>query len=300
MMLAAAFAALTAGAAALAGALIRARWPYRAPQAGILLWQAVGLAWGLAMIGTALAAGLAPYERGVARGLGALAGGGTAPLSPPHYAALAAGFVACGALLSALAAHVVHVVAARRRHRSLLTLVARDDPGAPGALVLDHPDAAAYCLPGVRTRIVVSSGTLRMLTRAELAAVLAHERAHARERHDLVLLPFASLRRALPGLPVVRAAVSAVRLLIEMRADDRARRLHAADPLARALVRFGTSGMGGTQCGALAAADREVVARLRRLVRPEPELPRRARCAVYGAAVTVATLPAALLCLPVA
>lgn len=300
MTLAVAFAALAVGCAANAGGLGRAHWPYRAPRAAILLWQATGLAWGLAIVGTALSVGLAPYGRGVLLGLGALSGRGVAPLGSVHYAALAAGAVVCGALLFALAAHVVHVVAARRRHRSLLALVARDDPGVPGALVLDHPGAAAYCLPGVRARVVVSAGTLRMLAPAELAAVLAHERAHARERHDLVLLPFASLRLALPGLPAVRDAIAAVHLLIEMRADDRARRQHASGPLARALVRFGGAAAGDAPCGALGAAGHEVVARVRRLVRPQPELPRGARCAVYGAALTVGALPVVLLCLPVA
>lgn len=298
MTLAAMFAALLAGSALLAATLGRAEWPYRAPRAAILLWQAVGLAWGLAMVGAALSAGLAPYGRGVLPGLVALAGEGAAELGPAHYAALAAGFAVWVVLLSALAVHVVDVLAARRRHRRLLTLVARDDPGAPGALVLDHPDAAAYCLPGVRARVVVSAGTVRMLAPGELAAVLAHERAHARERHDLVLLPFASLRRALPGLPVVRDAIAAVRLLVEMRADDRARRQQSADPLARALLRFGVTRAEGAPCGALGAGDHDVVARVRRLLRPQPELPGSARCAVYGAALTVGGLPAVLLCLP--
>ena len=64
--------------------------------------------------------------------------------------------------------------------------------------MIDYPAAAAYCLPGIRSQIVVSVGTLDLLAPAELTAVLAHERAHLRARHDLVLIPFTSLRRVFP------------------------------------------------------------------------------------------------------
>lgn len=50
------------------------------------------------------------------------------------------------------AAHFAAAAPACPLVRDLLTLVARDDPAAPDALVLGHPCAAAYCLPGVRRR----------------------------------------------------------------------------------------------------------------------------------------------------
>ena len=59
-------------------------------------------------------------------------------------------------------------IAARRRQRELLALLARGDPKVPGALVIDYPAAAAYCLPGIRSQIVVSVGTLDLLAPAEL------------------------------------------------------------------------------------------------------------------------------------
>lgn len=295
-MLVVVFTALAVSTGVLADTLARARWPYRAPRSAIVLWQAIGLAWGLAMVGAALSMGLAPYHRGVVPGLVALARRGTHPLDPLHYTALAAGLAGCGALLIALAASSVAVCAARRRHRSLLALVARRDPDLPDALVLDHPDAAAYCLPGVQPRVVVSAGALRALGRLELAAVLAHERAHARERHDLVLLPFTSLRRVLPGLRVVDEAIAAVHLLVEMRADDQARRQQSPRLLARALVRFGTA---PAPLGALGAAEHDVVARVRRLVEPAPDLPWQARFAAYGGAFALAALPLLLLCVPI-
>ena len=69
MILGVAFAARAAISCIAARALSAARWPYRAPRAAIALWQAVGLACGLALIGAVLSAGLAPYEQGVAFGL---------------------------------------------------------------------------------------------------------------------------------------------------------------------------------------------------------------------------------------
>ena len=88
---------------------------------------------------------------------------------------------------------------------------------------------------------MVSVGTLELLGRGELAAVLAHERAHLRERHDLVLLPFTALRRAFPRSAICAGAHRSVALLVEMLADDRALRGRPARELVSALVRFGTA-----------------------------------------------------------
>ena len=85
----------------------------------------------------------------------------------------------------------------RSRHKTLLRLVSPSwPPGEP--VVLDHPAAAAYYLPGPSGCIVISSGAQSALTADELAAVLAHERAHARRRHHLALAPFRALSHALP------------------------------------------------------------------------------------------------------
>ena len=44
-------AAVAVGTVPAAAALASARWPYRSPAAAILLWQALGLSWGLAAVG---------------------------------------------------------------------------------------------------------------------------------------------------------------------------------------------------------------------------------------------------------
>ena len=266
-----------------AQALSYATWTWRTPRVAIVCWQSVGLALGLSAIGLPIALGLAPYDRPTGSALLALTRdlvGGTLPpaLGVPQLASVGLGFGIGAVLLTTTVRSVLGTVRAQRRHRDLLTLVARDDPAAPGALVLDHPGAAAYCLPGVRPRVVVSAGTLALLDRAELAAVLSHERAHAQERHDLVLLPFTALCRALPWFGWVRAAYERVALLVEMRADDKARELHAEAPLAGALRRFAAAGNrispAGTlgldhrisPAGTLGLGDRDLDARVRRLL----------------------------------
>jgi Zn-dependent protease with chaperone function len=311
---AALLAAIAVGCARGASALQRASWPRRSPAAAILLWQALGLAGGLAAVGAMLAVGVdEPGARptGVLRGLGALpgrmaAGQLLAPHEPPlvfvaRAAMLAAGFSLLLVLWWMLVTAFTAAIGARRRQRELLALLAHGDPKAPGALVVDYPAAAAYCLPGIRSQIVVSVGTLDLLAPAELAAVLAHERAHLRARHDLVLIPFTSLRRAFPRSRVVAQAYRTVALLVEMMADDRALRVRGllARELATALLRFGTSGTAElAPAGALAAAEGELTARVNRLLTPPPPLSRLVQAMVILAAALLVTAPLLLLVMP--
>lgn len=182
----------------------------------------------------------------------------------------------------------------------LLRLVAHHDVDAPGAVVLDHTAAAAYCLPGWHPTLVLSTGAVRMLDPDQLAAVLAHERAHGVERHDLVLLPFTALRRALPRSRLIRDAVAAVSLLVEMCADDRAVRQHSRGPLVAALRRFQSTASMITPAGALGVADDQITARVHRLTHPGRGLPLLGRCGAVAAAAAAAAVAilASLLILP--
>ncbi len=255
-------AAVAACCVAASRALARARWPSRSPAAAILLWQALGLGWGLAAVGALAALSTARRRTGVV----STAVAEFNPLAHGRFANDDAGLLrlaalAAGTVLLLLLCWVLIVSAAaverdRHRQRALLSLLAHGDPKAPGALVVDYPAAAAYCLPGLRSAIVLSSATLDLLDQAELAAVLAHERAHLRERHDLVLLPFTALVRAFGWSAVAREAHRAVALLVEMHADDRARQHRPARELATALLRFGAAGAVQPPAGALAAAGR--------------------------------------------
>jgi len=329
-------AAVAVGSVRCARAMLRASWPRRSPAAAILLWQSLGLAGGLAAVGALLSIGVsgAGAQVGVAGGLTVLAGRMTsgellAPRQPlmltaVRLLALTAGLALLSVLCGVLVVAFADAIGARHRQRELLALLAHGDPKVPGALVIDYPAAAAYCLPGIRSQIVVSVGTLDLLGPAELTAVLAHERAHLRARHDLVLIPFTSLRRAFPRSAGVTQAHRTVALLVEMMADDHALRVrglarpvslpfigqapggHKESPprgttareLATALLRFGTAGTECAPAGALAAAEGELTARVMRLLTPPPPLPRAAQAAIVLAAALLVTTPLLLLVVP--
>ena len=310
---AALLAVVAIGSAFGASALVKASWPRRSPAAAILLWQALGLASGLAAVGTLIGLAMPASTVGVARSVlraGALiragdvfglagmfgAEGGTPVIIVAvRLTCLAAGLALLASLCWVLLAVSAAALQARRRQRALLTLLAHGDPKVPGALVVDYPSAAAYCLPGLRSQIVVSVGTLELLGRGELAAVLAHERAHLRERHDLVLLPFIALLRAFPKSATCTDAHRAVALLIEMLADDHALRARPARELVSALVRFGTAGTCPAPAGTLAAGEGEVAARVTRLMQPVRPLPTAAVLAICLAAALLVAAPITLL-----
>ena len=310
---AALLAVVAIGSALGASALTQASWPRRSPAAAILLWQALGLASGLAAVGTLIGLAMPASNVGVVRSVlqvgtllrsgevfrltGMFGGQGSMPtvVVAVRLTCLAAGLVLLALLCWVLIAVSVAAVHARRRQRALLTLLAHGDPKVPGALVVDYPSAAAYCLPGLRSQIVVSVGTLELLGRGELAAVLAHERAHLRERHDLVLLPFTALRRAFPRSATCCDAQRSVALLVEMLADDRALRGRPARELVSALVRFGTAGACPAPEGALAAGEGEVAARVTRLLKPVRPLPTAVVLAICLASALLVAVPITLL-----
>jgi Zn-dependent protease with chaperone function len=310
---AALLAVVAIGSAFSASALAHASWPRRSPAAAILLWQALGLASGLAAVGTLIGLAMPASNVGVVRSVlrvgallrsgdtfrltGMFGGQGRMPtvIVAVRLTCLAAGLVLLASLCWVLVAVSVAAVQAKRRQRALLTLLAHGDPKVPGALVVDYPSAAAYCLPGLRSQIVVSVGTLELLGRGELAAVLAHERAHLRERHDLVLLPFTALRRAFPRSATCTEAQRCVALLVEMLADDRALRGRPARELVSALVRFGTAGTCPAPAGALAAGEGEVAARVTRLLKPVRPLPTAVVLAICLASALLVAVPITLL-----
>ncbi|HTA02738.1 MAG TPA: M56 family peptidase, partial [Streptosporangiaceae bacterium] len=61
-------AAVAVGSIWAASALANASWPRRSPAAAILLWQALGLAWGLATVGALIGFGATAPGTAVASG----------------------------------------------------------------------------------------------------------------------------------------------------------------------------------------------------------------------------------------
>jgi Zn-dependent protease with chaperone function len=251
--------------------LARATWPMRAPRASIVLWQSIALA----AVLSAFSAGIAIASRLFVPGPD---GRPTATITSeievlgwPLWIAYVCVFALTLLIGARLVAAVVEVAIATRRrrahHRMVVDLVGKSQKwtharAGDGLRVLDVAEPLAYCLPGVRSRVVVSEGTLTTLADKEIAAILSHERAHLRARHDLVLEMFTAVHAAFPRFVRSANALNAVRLLIELLADDAAMRATGPTPLARALV---ACAAGRTPAGAMAAGGPTTVLRVRRL-----------------------------------
>jgi Zn-dependent protease with chaperone function len=176
-----------------------------------------------------------------------------------------------------------------RAHAEVARITGRRLPGAGPTVVLDAPRPAAYCVPGRPAAIVLTSGALAVLDRAQLGAVLAHERAHLAGRHHLLILLSRGLAASFPGVPVFTRGPAEVARLAELCADDAAARRSGRPALVAALLAMGTG--TAVPAPALAVTSGPVTARVHRLLDP----PRRGRQARYGLAlVTVMLLLAAL------
>lgn len=282
--------------------LARAAWPLRAPRAAMVLWQAVALA---AVLST-FSAGIAIASRLLMPGpdgrptAGILDAEGR--LGWPLWAAYVAVLTLTVLVGARLMVAVVRVAIATRRrrahHRMVVDLVGvgRDSARCTQTRdlrVLDVKQPLAYCLPGVRSRVVVSEGALNTLTDSEVTAILTHERAHLRARHDLVLEAFTAVHAAFPRLVRSANALGAVQLLVELLADDSAVRATGRTPLARALVACAS---GRAPSGALAAGGPSTVVRVRRLSgRPNSLL---LSVTAYLAAAAVLVVPTIALAVP--
>lgn len=276
--------------------LARSTWPLRAPRAALVLWQAIAVAAVLSAFsaGLAIATGLlmpGPDGRPTATvlsGIGALGW----PLWSLYIGVFALTLLVGTRLLVAVLQVAISTRRRRSRHRMLVDLLG--DPAGAGRLrVLAVAQPLAYCLPGVRSRVVVSEGTLTSLTDAEVSAILCHERAHLRARHDLVLEAFTAVRAAFPRFVRSASALDAVRLLIEALADDAAVRVTGPTALARALV---TCAGGHTPAGALAAGGPSTVVRVQRLAGRGNSGALAA--AAYAAAAAILVIPTVALAVP--
>jgi Zn-dependent protease with chaperone function len=284
--------------------LARASWPLRAPRAAVVLWQSIAVA----AVLSAFSAGIAIASRLFVPGpdgrpttlLGEID-----QLGWPLWLGSITVFgltLLIGARLIVAGAQVF--ISTRRRrsyHRTLVDIlgVSHERAAAQACTrarelrILDVQQPLAYCLPGVRGRVVVSEGALSALADDEVTAILTHERAHLRARHDLVLEAFIAVYVAFPRFVRSRSALDAVRLLIELLADDAAVRAAGPTPLARALV---ACAAGRAPKGALAAGGPTTVIRVRRLAGRPNSAPLAA--AAYLSAVAILVVPTIAVAVP--
>jgi Zn-dependent protease with chaperone function len=285
--------------------LARASWPMRAPRAAIVLWQSIALAAVLSAFsaGIAIASRLfvpGPDGRPTATITSEIRALGW-PLWTAYVLVFAITLVIGARLMTAILQVAIATRRRRAHHRMMVDLLDMSHESNPpqvctkasGLRILDVKQPLAYCLPGVRSRVVVSEGTLKSLSDSEIDAILTHERAHLRARHDLVLEMFTAVHAAFPRFVRSGSALDAVRLLIELLADDAAVRAAGPTPLARALVACAS---GRTPTGALAAGGPTTLLRVRRLAgRPNS---RAVAATAYLAAAAVLVVPTLALAVP--
>ena len=147
--------------------------------------------------------------------------------------------LAAGAMIRCGARVVRHVRQRRtvhRKHLDLLRILTGGGPIAGSTLWLDVPDPMAYSVAGRPSLIVASEGLRRQLPGHAVAAVLAHERAHLRGRHHMMITIAEALAVALPWLPLMRRSPELVRALVELSADSTAARSHGAGAVRAALL----------------------------------------------------------------
>lgn len=184
-----------------------------------------------------------PTDTHPATGLFGLAGGCWSALAsgslPGARQALAgASMVLAAVVLLRMGWAVRGRVRARRatqQARAQLQLLTRgQQPGSPVVVRDDKPMAVA--ISGRPTVILISDTLHQRLSAAQLAATLAHERAHLRGRHHLLIAIADTLAQALPWVPLLRAAPDAVRDLVELAADRAAARRYGSAAVHDALL----------------------------------------------------------------
>ena len=292
--------ALLIGAVAPA-ALARARWAHHAPRLALLAWHGL-------MVTFVVTVALALYhvvlqEQHVHGGLlGLLTACGLLPgaaVGPASTAADPAALLPPALVVLLPVGWFLRTMwrtrCAQRRHLDMLAVVGRPSPEY-NAVVVDHDIPAVYCLPGWSRKVVVTRGAIKVLSREQLQAVLAHERAHITGRHHLYHAATEAFERAFPKLPLARHAREQTALRLEMAADDRALCSHSRETLATAMCEVAA---GQTPRTAFGAGGPSAVIRLHRLLTPTTGPCRATRLGIAGGSVAAPLLPLVIACSPV-
>jgi Zn-dependent protease with chaperone function len=109
------------------------------------------------------------------------------------------------------------------------------------AQLLEDAKPRAFCAGLLRPRIYVTTGAVQQLDADALAAVLEHERHHARRRDPLRLAAARAVSSALFFVPGLREIVRQQLALAELSADECAVAGQGAPALARAMLAFADS-----------------------------------------------------------
>lgn len=264
------------------------------PLVALLLWQAIGLAGGLSLIGALVYLALSSLGwtfPEVWHGVQTFLGPEKIEMSLGHIVLLVGGLLLAVHMFITLLVGAWRTQRHRRRHFEVLQLVSAPGPAGSGVRVLQSQEPVAYCLPaGAEPVTVVSSGLLTLLNEDQRAAVIAHEASHVRQRHDLFMLPFLAWRKSLPGFYAPSAAMHSVGELLELVADDDARAVVPARDLAAAVALMNDA--------TLVDRPESIERRLSRLAKPPSTGGRSTRVAAVASALLLLALPPAIGLLP--
>ncbi|MEU9060975.1 M56 family metallopeptidase [Streptomyces sp. NPDC048430] len=279
--------------------LLRSAWPHRAPALAVATWHALAASFSISAALTAyqLAAPTEHLHAGLVGLLHTCGLGSEAATADPNVVERLA-IALPGAVILALAAsfafHTIRASRARRRHRDALDKVGtRSD--RLRATVLSHDTPAAYCLPGRRSRIVVSDAAVRLLSAEQLDAVLEHERAHVSGRHHLMIAAMDAFASVFRWVPLARHAKEQTAMLLEMVADDRALRIHEHEVLATAVYEMAAN---RAPRGALGAGGHTALIRMQRILGRRRSTHPAFRGSVAAMASAIPLLPLLVACPP--
>ena len=282
-----------------------------------MLWQAIGISGGLALVTAPLTWGLQPFGTGIVSGFLELwrvfhSQGLDAVVHDPRWhplglAGITLGLILFGHLALVLLHTSYRTFRQRKKHREFVEILSASlqegdhgytegtsVTGRTRVLPVEHP--LAYCLPAINQPLtVVSRGLLDELTTPQLSAVLAHESAHLTQRHDLLRLAFEAWHKAAPWFPATGVAVNEVTELTEIMADDFALTRHKRGDLITALAHTieDTKPAPQSHASAGVAADGKVISRrILRLTQPKKRLGSCRVGLVIMLAVLIVTVPA--------
>ncbi len=185
----------------------------------------------------------------------------------------------------------------RRAHRMAIAALGSESSSEHlrGVRVLEHDEPSACCISGRGNSVIaITSGALRCLTVNEIQVVLAHERAHLRHRHQILISIADTVTHAFSfggRLSLIAEYSPQIRRLSEMAADDVAASQFGADELVRALLKL--SRVGPKHLGTLQANGSPVVERASRLLMGTRTSSWKQRAAVLALVVTAVASPAA-------
>ncbi len=282
--------------------LQRARWLVRTPWLGVLAWQILSMSilGALLLAGFSAAVPTVAFSVDIADLLHACINALHAEYAGPGAMVVqSAGAAMTLGLLLRVGYMLVQGLRTSRRdrldHLAEVRLLSQPDQRL-GVLLFDHPSAVAYCLPGRFATVVLTRGAVAALNVDELGAVLAHERAHLRGRHHLVLAVADALTGALPFVPNLSRVRAEQARLLEMVADDAAARSSSRLTVARALVRLAEVPIPAAALGASNVAS---FARVQRLLEPSRPLPLVRRTSIAVALMLTALVPLVIALVPV-